>query len=231
MIRINYDGRLGNQLFQNFAGILLSNKFREKILNPINNGILRNPDFSETHHSSEKIVNSENFLDVYEQVENNSNLILNDFFQNKNIVDLFNKNRNQIMFNPEYSPNNNLFVHVRLGDLLNTSHLDKPWFANFNYYDYVISNLNYDIGYISSDSPNHPIVIELIKKYGLNMFNSSPTETLFFSSQFQHKVLSLGTFSWWVGFLGNQNNIIHPNPKNFPSWHGEIFTFNHWNKI
>ena len=35
----------------------------------------------------------------------------------------------------------------------------------------------------------------------------TPKETILWGCRFDHKILSSGSFSWWIGFLGNQNNV------------------------
>lgn len=230
MITINYDGRLGNNLFQNFVGILLSEKFKENIQNPVNSGILINPFFEKKNWENTVVVNNLNFFDIYNRDEIDVNLNLNDFFQNREIVNLIN-NKQKYITKYEHKTNKDLFVHVRLGDLLNSNDLSNNKYADYSYYNGVIDNISFKNGFISSDSPNHPTVVKLIEKYGLRLYEDTPINTLIFASSFEHKILSLGTFSWWMGFLGNQNNIFYPDPKKYTIWHGDIFVFDHWNKV
>jgi hypothetical protein len=230
MISINYSGRLGNNLIQNFVALILSNKFKEKISNPLNSVIFNNISFEEKSYKNKIIVNNHNFFEIYNLTNLNSDIILDDFFQTREVFNLFENYKNLIINNNE-KKNNDLFVHVRLGDILSTSHLSKPSYANYGYYSDIISKIDFNNGFISSDSPSHQIVKDLIKNYNLNLYEDTPIDTLLFSSTFEYKVLSLGTFSWWIGYLGNQNNIFFPNPENYNKWHGDIFIFEKWNKI
>ncbi len=230
MISISYDGRLGNNLFQNFTGIILSEKFKEHIQNPIDNTILINPIFEKKIWSETNRVDNNNFFEILNKDEINFNLNLNDFFQTREIVGLINDKKNFIK-EIKHTPNKDIFVHVRLGDLLYDINPVKNKYADYDYYENIIDKIPFERGFVSSDSPNHPTVIKLINKFNLTLYENNPLGTIIFASSFEYKVLSLGTFSWWIGFLGNQNNIFYPDPKKYTIWHGEIFVLNHWNKI
>ena len=127
-------------------------------------------------------------------------------------------------FTSRYNTNNDMCVHVRLGDIA------KLTFAQpFKYYDNAISKISFDSGFITSDSINHPICIELIKKYNLTAINYDLVETIMFASTCKHVVLSSGTFSWLIGILSYFSSISYPNIK--VVWHGDIFIFDDWNRI
>ena len=132
--------------------------------------------------------------------------------------------RNKYLFLNENKNQKDTFVHVRLGDI---SHDEAS--CDINYYRKALIGLNG--GYISSDSPNHDIITKLSEEFNLKIFESSPEETIIFGSQFENKILSLGTFSWWIGFLGNQNNVICPVQKEYREWHGDIFPFLNWKEV
>lgn len=223
MIRINYHGRLGNNLFQYFTAALLSAKFNQSILNPLENKIFQfnfqNDNFK---HEDDLIVNDENMLEVFELGNTNKNLILDGFFQNRTILEFLNLNKH--LFKCQGHQLSGTFVHVRLGDISNDSAC-----CNIEYYRKALNTLKG--GYISSDSPNDKIIKELSSEFDLKIFENSPEETIIFASQFENKILSLGTFSWWIGFIGNQNNVICPVQKEYREWHGDIFPFLDWKEV
>ena len=111
-------------------------------------------------------------------------------------------------------------MHVRWGDLASA----KNWFAipQYEYYAKCLSDTNYERGYLASDTFDHPFIQNLLNEFNLEFYDNSPEETIIFGSTFSNKVLSFGTFSWWVGFIGNQDNIMYPNSDGY-SMAGDIF--------
>lgn len=223
MIHINYQGRFGNNLFQYFTAILLSSKFNQSVSNPFSNKIFQfNNQYGDCKYSGDLVVNDENIFEVLKLDKIDSNIILDGFFQNRIILEFLNLNKN--LFKYDYHDYSGTFVHVRLGDISNDDACCK-----IEYYQKALDGLRG--GYISSDSPNHDIVKKLSSEFDLKIFENSPEETIIFGSQFKNKILSLGTFSWWIGFLGNQNNVICPVQKEYREWHGDIFPFLNWKEI
>ena len=85
---------------------------------------------------------------------------------------------------------------------------------------------------MSSDTFNHPFIQKLISEFDLEPYKNTPEETIIFGSRFKNKILSLGTFSWWIGFIGSQNNVICPDPSDYGWWHGAIFQcMQDWNMV
>jgi hypothetical protein len=145
---------------------------------------------------------------------------LKDYF---NIPD----NKNAIMkanrFKERYNSNNDVFVHIRLGDII--GHYNQP----FKYYDKVLSSLKFENGYYSSDSIDHPICQKLSEKYNLKKIVESEEKTIMFGNTCKYLVLSGGTFSWMIGFFGFFSEVYYP--KIHIRWHGDIFVFPEWKEI
>lgn len=122
-----------------------------------------------------------------------------------------------------YKKNNDLFIHLRLGDVTSkTSNL-------FEYYDNLLEAIEYDNGYISSDSIQHKYCSYLIEKYKLQVIEKSEVNTLMFASTCKHLVLSGGTFSWLIGFFGyyGASQVYYLKYRN--PWYGDIFeAFESW---
>jgi len=126
------------------------------------------------------------------------------------------------IYKNNYNNNNNVFIHIRIGDIENIS---QP----FEYYDKVLSNLNFDNGYISSDTIDHSKCKQLINKYNLNIINYDEIETIMFGSTCRYIVLSSGTYSWLIGLLSFYSSVYYPQYNDI--WHENIFIFNDWFKI
>jgi hypothetical protein len=226
MITIIPQGRTGNKLLQNIGVSIISKKMNLKVSNynnivnsdvlglKLNQGDLV---FTEQHR-----VYDTDLMRVLDDT-NRYGLIYDGLFQLKNFVTNY---RDEILshFNPKYEIiNNQVFVHVRLGDVVHTN-------PGLEYYKNALRQIQFTGGYISSDSPNHPIVQTLIKDFNLKLFSENdPILIIDFAKNFDNLVLSKGTFSWWIGFLSKAKNIIYP--INDIGWHGDIFVFEDWKSI
>jgi hypothetical protein len=100
----------------------------------------------------------------------------------------------------------------------------------FEYYDKVLSSISFDKGYISSDTIKSDICKDLIKKYKLNIAYDTDIHTIMFGSTCQHIVLSGGTFSWLIGFLGFFSDVYFPSHRE-KVWYGDIFVFPRWKGV
>jgi hypothetical protein len=147
--------------------------------------------------------------------------MINEYFERNNLFMNIRKNN---LYRYKYDNNNDLFIHVRLGDVAEkTCSLE-------NYYVNTINSLKFNRGFITSDSINHMLCKTLIKKYKLTIFDRSEVETIMFGSVCKNIILSGGTFSWLIGFLAMPNsNIFYPELNQ--KWYGDIFSFKNWNKI
>jgi hypothetical protein len=153
-------------------------------------------------------------------------LIQDYFYKHKWFDNIMRANK----FRDHYNNNDNIFIHVRLGDV---AHLNP----GFDYYDQCISRINETRnlsegakGYISSDSIDHPICRQLIEKHGLVIVQLDEVDTIHFASTCRNLILSQGTFSWTIGFLGMFSTRIF-YPKIHHEWHGDVFVFPHWTEV
>jgi hypothetical protein len=160
-----------------------------------------------------------------------SNIIIhnNIWFQNKDFCLYLQNyfysehNKNKIIaknnFKERYINNNDLFIHLRLGDVESTTT------ELFGYYEKLLSTITFTKGYISSDSITNIFCEYLIKKYNLTIINYDEINTIMFASTCNNIVLSGGTFSWMMGFFAfYAKNIYYP--KYNKPWFGNIFETN-----
>jgi hypothetical protein len=235
-----HNGRLGNLFFINMALHFVSLKFNlkceykySKKFNKL--GIFFNSGNNE--YSDEITLTDDNFIDIIKGSNYiKSNIILNNenWFQSKYFVEYlkiyFNIPyiKNQIIENnnykKRYNSNNDLFIHVRLGDI------EYRVENIINYYKIAISKVKFATGFISSDSINHNICRELIDKFNLIVIDKDEIDTIMFASTCKYVILSGGTYSWLIGFFSFFSNIIfYPLIKK--CWYGQIFEVNNWNSI
>jgi hypothetical protein len=146
-------------------------------------------------------------------------LMLEKYF---NLPHIKSKIKNKNIFKYRYNKNNDLFIHVRLGDIENSLS------SKYDYYDKILSNVKFDKGFIASDSIKSPTCQKLIKKYNLKVFDFDEITTIMFGSTCNNIILSGGTFSWLIGFLAfYSKKIFYPKNK-INAWYGDIFIFPTW---
>lgn len=157
--------------------------------------------------------------DIYFQTKEISNYLQSYLVEIKDLI--IEKNP----FKERYENNNDVFIHIRLGDI-------PQYNPGLNYYLKALENLTYDKVYISSDSPNHLIIHELIKRIpNSEIIHLNEIKTLQFGSTYKNIILSHGTFSAVIGYLSFYSNVSYPSFKNIKMWHGDIFSIPNWNCV
>jgi len=235
-----HNGRLGNLFFVNmvahFISIKINLKCRYKYFSKFEKlGIYLH--IGNNIYQNNLLITDNNFFDIIRNEDlNEQNIIINNnsWFQTYEFA-LFLKtyfsltyNRTKIIenniFQKRYKNNNDLFIHIRLGDIENqTSNMG-------DYYEKLLSTSEFVTGYITSDTIEHSLCQNLIHKYNLLVINKDEIETIMFGSTCNTIILSGGTFSWLIGFFAFfSDKIYYPNIKN--PWYGDIFKFNHWTSV
>lgn len=181
----------------------------------------------------------------------NDNLDPNEhFFQTKEIIKILYNHlhtepikyriMNMNPFNYRYNNNNDLYIHVRLTDA-----------AHFNpgikYYLNAINNAcNFDKHldktyqmciYISTDDVNHPMIHTLIsilkqeRNFDSQLMICDEITTFQFASTCRNIILSHGSFSAIIGYLGYCSTIYYPEYDETKIWYGDMFSIEGWNKV
>jgi hypothetical protein len=155
----------------------------------------------------------------YFQTKDFSNYLYKYYSKPDNQQSIINANK----FNERYNNNNDVFIHVRLGDV---THLNP----GFEYYDKALSLITFENGYIASDNFNHEICQSLIKKYNLKVIDYNEVETIMFGSTCKHIVLTGGSFSYIIGLFGFFSQVYYLKSNNtwFPA---ELFYIPYWKEI
>jgi hypothetical protein len=233
-----HNGRLGNIFFVNMFLNFMSLKYNLKchykysqIFNSLGIYFYK----GENVYNINCQVTDENFLYLLKNNLTPCNLILKDvWFQTKEfckMLDMYfkkDKIKNKIishnLFNSRYNNNNDLFLHLRLGDVTDITK------TKTDYYEQILNNIYYNKGFISSDSINDPLCLKLIQNYDLEVIDYNESNTIMFASTCNNIILSGGSFSWLIGFLAfYSKNIYYPKLEN--KWYGDIFSFSNWIEI
>lgn len=216
-------GRLCNQIFRSISISILAEKHNLKvqqyplkyidIFNKL--GIIL---FSGTNNYSHvKNLNNNNYLS-YLSIKNINHSFEIDycFFQSKEISNLiFNYIRTVCKeniithnkFKERYNNNNDIFIHIRLGDT-------KQWRIETNYYINTIKLLNYDNIYIASDSLNDNEILKIKSMFkNVHLIDYDEIDTIHFGSTCKNLILSSGTFSAIIGYMAFYSNIYYYGNK------------------
>lgn len=222
MVNSELNGRFGNLLFINFIMHIVSKKFNYKAEY---HSISECQQLGFKYHDGELTnYNMRQYSDnsIVELISGSDNIDHGVSFcgygQINDIVIKYRRELNSII-NKDFETRDGVFVHVRLDDAIEFN-------PGIHYYTTVLKKINAVSGFISSDTPNHPLVLQLINEFNLTLHDASTIETLNFAKKFTTLVLSGGTYSWWIGALSNASKIYYP--KQTKIWHGDIFVFPEW---
>ena len=242
-------GRLGNQIIRNLAVSIIAKKHNLHV-NYCNYELIQslgiNLFIGKNKFNSIKELNDTNYFDIYESNELKTNLNPNNnFFQSKKIKNfLYNYLHNDLIkqtiinknpYKERYNNNNDLFIHIRLTDV-------EKYNPGINYYMNAIlfnnnknnnnNNNNIDTIYISSDNTNHSIIKQIINKYPkTKIINYNEIKTFQFGSTCKNIILSHGSFSAIIGYLGFFSNVYYPEYESNKKWYGDMFSIDGWTKL
>ena len=234
MITVKYSGGLGNYMFMYAAAHLLSIKHKMPIYSDPKGfpkyPLTRNVDVIEKKFDDDLLlVKNEDFLDCLNKSEINQNLILDGYFQKTSIINCY-EDKIRKCFHTYQEPIDGTIIHYRLGDLLHLYNGEAV--TKLKYFENCLDKIEDKNNiYITTDSSDHDNIKYLQDKYNARLVNMKSVPTMMFASRFKNKILSLGTFSWWIAYLGYQGNIYCPIKNEYIDWVGDIYTFNDWKYI
>jgi len=203
-------GRLGNQFFINVAASLLAEKHDLYI--EYEHGDDVRPLFplyvGKNRYLTTITVTDDNYVDLYNKETLDTNLSFHDYFQSTNVTML---THHYIQCKVKRPPkeNKDCFMHVRLGDV-------AQWNPGAAHYLGILAMLNVDRVYVSTDTPDHPIVKTLLQK--AQLYEGSPVETILFAASCRYVVLSHGTFSGMIGYLASDSTVYFVKESEKTSW-------------
>jgi hypothetical protein len=218
------NGRLANKLLQNIGISVLAKKYdyfpeyhdiQENNLIGLNlfYGRKKNTNFVWYH----EVESLEQLLSQSIKIDNG--IIYHGYFQNRYFLLNHRKSIEEVVKKREIKKYNEVFVHVRLGDQTHSN-------PGILYYEKILDSISFNGGMISSDSLENPMIKNLSEKYNLKIFNSSPIDTIIVGSEYEYRVLSNGSFSWMIGYLGDNNKVFCPTTL---TYHGDMCVYPEWN--
>lgn len=227
------NGRLCNQIIRNLCVSLIAKKFNLKVFYSSYEKIkLLGIDLFIGNNEYNNIIQltDDNFFTILNSDSLSSNLNPNNnYFQTKEITNylytyLHNNKNNIINANPykeRYNNNNDCFIHIRLTDAAQYS-------PSLEYFLNIIKKINFNKLYIATDDTSHFIIKGISDNYICEIINLNDINTIQFGSTCKNIILSHGTFSAMIGYLGFFSNIYYTNLKNEHLWHGDIFSIPNW---
>ena len=178
----------------------------------------------------------ENYFDVLLSDSLRSNLNPNNnFFQTKAICNMIfdhlreEPGRSRIVlanpFRERYGANNDAGVHVRLTDAAKVN-------PGPQYYIDTLASISFDRLYIATDEPDHTTVRDLFHRWPqAELVTHDHIRTIQFMSTCKYLVLSGGSYSALIGYLGPQSQVYHPAYHLTKLWHGDMFSIPGWRSV
>jgi len=234
-------GRLGNQIFRNLAVSLIAEKndlyvdySYYEVIKQLGIDLF----IGKNKFNSKKDLTDDNYSIFYNNLSLTTNLNMTgdySYFQSKYISNLIyhylhsDKIKENIIkknqFEERYNNNNDLFIHIRLGDI-------ERFNPGITYYMKAISCSSFDNIYVSSDSIDHVIIKQIVEKYpNTIIIDYDEIKTFQFASTCKNIILSHGSFSAIIGYLSFFSNIYYPKYEDNKMWYGDMFSIDGWNKI
>lgn len=230
-------GRLGNQIIRNLAISFIAKKHDLKVRYSSHDLIKQlgiELYSGKNIHTRFENITEENYYDILHKSSFTSNLNVNGYFQTMEITntiyDYLQGNKESIMnanrFNERYSKNNDLFIHIRLGDV-------AIWNPGLQYYLNAISSIAFDNLYIASDDFTHSIIDDICKIYpAANLVKLNEIDTIQFASTCKNIILSHGSFSAVIGYLAFFSSITYPDYTFAKTiWFGDMCSIPGWKKL
>ncbi len=219
MVKLFYSGgRKGNQMMEySVARIIAESKGYklyadsiegfENTKNIVDGNIINNNFYYNKHQFR---------LDMQHILNHKGGIVLSGYFQRYELI----KGHKEKLKNWFYIENdtwkkpgnNDLVVHIRLGDYKN---IGKNYLG-FDYYYNTIKSESFDNCYIVTDEPTHEDIKKL-ESEGCKIISNSALEDYYFLRNAKKLVISHSTFSWWAAYLGDAHTIHFPVYSNSDS--------------
>jgi hypothetical protein len=236
-------GRLANLIFQNFVVSQIADKHKLRVISykcadKIASLGIRLYTDGTVEYPITRLIRNEDVYDSLDAEDISYNVCSDDFFQTRDISKMLydhlrtESQKQSIIdanpYKPRYGQNNDIFVHIRLGDA-------RRYSPGYQYYQssiqYIIQRYGSNKIYVASDVLNDPMIRELRRAFGgvQLLVALNEIETIQFGSTCRHLVLSHGSYSAVIGYLAfNAETVVYSSFDGLERWHGDIFSIPGW---
>jgi len=215
MIKVIYDGNLGNNLFQYAFGRLLAERLGYRLdAGPIEGFPATLDKVDGLVRQGEPLVfrGQKPDLSLLDREPGRPVLLTGYFQRTEYYLQYRDRIREWLAMDMKVEPvpgPRDLVVGIRRGRDYIPEH-GLP----MSYYEQAIESVPFEALHICSDSPKDPFVRKIARRYGGKIRPAGALDNLKFMMQFQQMVISNSTFLWWAAFLSDANIIVYHNPAN-----------------
>lgn len=216
LIKVDYIGRSGNNLFQYCFGRIISEETGMKLFaEPIPAFVNTKKNVGEKDYSNfgERVI-AYNVQDIKEILgKAPKKIVLHQYFQNTKLFTNYkDKIKNDWLYIDKKISQNvsrqDIVVYIRRGD-----YIPDGFALPLEYYEKVIKLAKYDKIYVCTDDPNDSVVLEFVKKYNAVIHHGDLWDDFKFILNFNKIILSESTFCWWAAYLSDAQEIYFPLSK------------------
>lgn len=217
MVKINYLGRLGNNLFQYALGRIIAEKRGYKLIAESIPGFDSTKDMIDgEEHECEELRLTGHLIDFHTVLSepNPNKIVLDGFFQRYEYYQPYLSSlRTWFKFDPtgQFKINMvpDLLVHIR-----RTDYVQLGQAMPFEFFDQLIQSHLPEGGrlMIATDDSQDPFLWRF-KKWKPKIFSGGILELMALMQESPRLIMSQSTFSWWPAFLGEQRMVLCPDPS------------------
>jgi hypothetical protein len=213
MIRIDYVGEFGNNLFTYTYSRIVSEKYGiELVSNLPENGYITN--------TKNKRGNKYNTPPIIVDDRDNPDFISPDFSEKRTYIVCGFFQDIRYYLNREYIKTffelpvinineEDLVIHIRLNDYKNFGELGTV--LNPTYYLEAIKWVRYNKLYIVTDEPTDKDYLSNFKDLSPIIISDIPKHDFRFLMQFRKIIIANSSFSWWAAYLGEASELYSPS--------------------
>jgi len=228
VVIVNFNGRLGNNIFQYCFGRILATELGYKLASPSIEGFVGTQENVEGESLDIHPLNLDgHVVDLRDILHNQQGrqIVLGGYFQRYEYYKNYQTEIRKWMDIDCYDvgqTENDIIVHVRLGDTMTEFSSKHTHVLPFSYYEKALSNISFDKVYICSDQETiSGEYIRQFDKYDPIILRGSGSgsgplhalEDFRAIISFSKIIIAQSTFSWWGAFLSNASEIFVPVPR------------------